>query len=222
MRLSAWIWILSSTYSTSVDGSAVVGSTGPLRLEHPTSSDTLAWTRYAGLPARIHVARTPLANRRLRYLQLLANGSRSTPLTVSNTIRARIALQRGLSRALRGNRLLQLIGLIRFQIQAGVLAYSRFTFADYSEIADAFLLKTDSLRGTPPRNRGEPKDERLHAALAQADRLRAKANRLQAENTLLSEQFVTWAINAERKGVTMSTLNALLSKLSREWTEGAK
>ncbi|WP_287926670.1 hypothetical protein [Diaphorobacter sp.] len=100
--------------------------------------------------------------------------------------------------------------------------YSRFTFAEYPEIANAFALKKESLRGTLPRTRGEPKDERLRAALQQADRLRAKADRLQAENDLLNEQFVTWAINAERKGVTMDMLNAPLAKPNRDQTKGAK
>jgi len=100
--------------------------------------------------------------------------------------------------------------------------YSRFTFADYPEIANAFSLRKDTLRGTLPRTRGEPKDERLRAALEQVDRLQAKAERLQAENNLLSEQFVTWAINAERKGVTMEMLNTPLPKPKRDQTKGAK
>lgn len=100
--------------------------------------------------------------------------------------------------------------------------YSRFTFADYPEVANAFSLRKDTLRGTLPRTRREPKDERLRAALEQVDRLQAKAERLQAENNLLSEQFVTWAINAERKGVTMEMLNAPLPKPRRDQTNGAK
>lgn len=101
--------------------------------------------------------------------------------------------------------------------------YSRFTFADYPEIANAFALKKDRLRGTlTQKNRGIPRDERLRAALEQIDRLRARADRLQAENNLLCEQFVTWAINAERKGVTMDMLNAPLHKPSRARTKGAK
>lgn len=100
--------------------------------------------------------------------------------------------------------------------------YSRFTFADYPEIANAFSLRKDTLRGTLPLTRSEPKDERLRAALKQVDRLRAKAARLQAENNLLSEQFVTWAINAERKGVTMDMLNAPLLKPNRDQTKERK
>ncbi|WP_454741267.1 hypothetical protein [Cupriavidus necator] len=98
--------------------------------------------------------------------------------------------------------------------------YSRFTFAEYPEIANAFSLKKDALRGTLPRTRGEPRDERLRAALEQAERYKAKAKRLEAENQLLTEQFVTWALNAERKGVTMDMLNAPLPKPKRDRSKG--
>lgn len=94
--------------------------------------------------------------------------------------------------------------------------YSRFTFAEYPQIANAFSLRKDVLRGTLPHARGEPRDEQVRAALAQADRYRAKVKRLEAENQLLSEQFVTWAINAERKGVTIDMLNAPLPKPERD------
>jgi hypothetical protein len=100
--------------------------------------------------------------------------------------------------------------------------YSRFTFAEYPEIANAFSLRKDALRGALPRERGEPRDERVRAALAQAERYKAKANRLEAENQLLTEQFVTWAINAERKGVTVDMLNAPLPKPHRDRSKGTK
>ncbi|CAJ0789911.1 hypothetical protein [Ralstonia holmesii] len=98
--------------------------------------------------------------------------------------------------------------------------YSRFTFAQYPEIANAFSFRKDALRGTLPRGRGEPRDERVREALAQADRYKAKAGRLEAENQLLLEQFVTWAINAERKGVTLDMLNAPLPKPPRDRSKG--
>lgn len=100
--------------------------------------------------------------------------------------------------------------------------YSRFTFAEYPQIANAFSLRKDTLRGTLPRERGEPRDERVRAALAQADRYKAKVKRLEAENQLLNEQFVTWATNAERKGVTMDVLNAPLPKPERDRSKGVK
>lgn len=100
--------------------------------------------------------------------------------------------------------------------------YSRFTFADYPEIANAFSLKKDTLRGTWTGERSQPRDERVRAALEQVERYKAKVERLEKENELLLEQFVTWATNAERKGVTMAMLNAPLPKPERARTKGAK
>lgn len=100
--------------------------------------------------------------------------------------------------------------------------YSRFTFAEYEEISTAFSLRKEALRGTLPRSRGTPRDERVRAALAQAERATAKAERLQVENDRLIEQFVTWAFNAERKGVTMDMLNAPLPKPERDRSKGVK
>lgn len=93
--------------------------------------------------------------------------------------------------------------------------YSRFTFADYPQIADAFSLKKEVLRGRAAEPPSTPRDERVRTALEQAARYKAKCLRLEQENQLLLEQFVTWAINAERKGVTMSMLNAPLPKPHR-------
>ena len=87
---------------------------------------------------------------------------------------------------------------------------------EYPAIANAFTLRKDSLRGSLPRGRGEPRDERVRALLAQVERCQAKIFRLEAENRLLIEQFVTWATNAERKGVTMDILNAPLPKPERD------
>ena len=100
--------------------------------------------------------------------------------------------------------------------KATEIAYSRFTFAEYPEIANAFTLKKDALRGAWKGEPTAPRDERVRAALEQAARLQAKVERLAQENMLLKEQFVTWAHNAERKGVTIMMLNAPLGKPQRE------
>lgn len=96
------------------------------------------------------------------------------------------------------------------------ITYSRFTFVEYPEVANAFSMKKDALRGTWAGKSTSPRDERVKAALEQAERSRAKAQRLELENQLLLEQFVTWAVNAERKGVTMAMLNAPLPKPHRD------
>lgn len=100
--------------------------------------------------------------------------------------------------------------------------YSRFTFAEYPQIANAFSFKKETLRGTISSSASEPRDERVRLALAQAARCKAKADRLEAENQLLIEQFVTWAINAERKGVTMDMMNAPLPKPNRGQSKGVR
>lgn len=100
--------------------------------------------------------------------------------------------------------------------------YSRFTFAEYPQIADAFALKKEALRGTWKGEPSLPKDARVRSALEQVDRYQSKVQRLEHENQLLLEQFVTWAINAERKGVTIDMLNAPLMKPDRDRTKGVK
>lgn len=101
------------------------------------------------------------------------------------------------------------------------ITYSRFTLSSYPEIANAFALRKDALRGTWNAGAATPRDERVRAALEQVERMKAKIERLTQENQLLKEQFVTWAHNAERKGVTIMMLNAPLPKPERERSRGA-
>lgn len=100
--------------------------------------------------------------------------------------------------------------------------YSRFTLASYVKVVDAFAHRKDALRGTLPVSRGTPTDERVRAAVEQAERFNAKAERIEAENNRLLEQFVTWAQNAESNGVTMDMLNKPLPKPDRDRSKGVK
>lgn len=100
------------------------------------------------------------------------------------------------------------------------IRYSRFTFAEYPQIANAFALKKQTLRGSWSRKVGNPRDEKVRAALQQVERYKAKVQRLEQENQLLLEQFVTWAHNAERKGVTLMMLNSPLPKPQRGQSKG--
>ncbi len=113
-------------------------------------------------------------------------------------------------------------GLIEAVAKETGITYSRFTLAEYPRIANAFKLRKDALRGVPASERATPRDERHRAALDQVARYKARAERLEAENQLLLEQFVTWAINAERKGVSIDSLNAALPKPARARTKGEK
>lgn len=102
------------------------------------------------------------------------------------------------------------------------IAYSRFTLSEYPDVANAFALRKEALRGVRKSEPATPRDERVRAALEQVNRLQATVDRLKQENMLLKEQFVTWALNAERKGVTMSMLNAPLPMPERARTKGVK
>lgn len=94
--------------------------------------------------------------------------------------------------------------------------YSRFTFADYPIVANAFSLRKKALSGSWKPKSNQSRDEHVKAALDQVARYRAKVERLEQENQLLIEQFVTWAINAERKGVTIAMLSSPLLKPGRD------
>ena len=112
--------------------------------------------------------------------------------------------------------------LIEAMKEATDITYSRFTLSSYPEIANAFALRKDALKGTWKVGAATPRDERVRAALEQVERMKAKIERLTQENQLLKEQFVTWAHNAERKGVTIMMLNAPLPKPERERSKGTK
>jgi len=99
------------------------------------------------------------------------------------------------------------------------IRYSRFTFAEYPAITNAFTLRREALRGAADKPIRTAKDKHLRAAMEQVERYKAKAHRLEIENQLLLEQFVTWAHNAERKGVTIAMLNAPLIKPQRDRTK---
>lgn len=105
--------------------------------------------------------------------------------------------------------------------RAGI-TYSRFTFAEYPQIANAFDLKKKGVRAALKGTPSTPRDERVRAAVEQVKRYQDKVKRLEMENELLLEQFVTWATNAERKGVTVAMLNAPLSKPPRDRSKGVQ
>lgn len=94
-------------------------------------------------------------------------------------------------------------------------SYSRFTLYEYPSIANAFAIKKDSIRRSKEgssRKPSTPRDEKLAAALEQLERYKSKIERLEKENNLLIEQFVRWAYNAERKGISIKKLNEPMTK----------
>jgi hypothetical protein len=100
--------------------------------------------------------------------------------------------------------------------------YSRFTLAEYPGIANAFAERKRVVREKAGSRPLSARDERVQDALERARVQKAKADRLQAENQRLLEQFVVWATNAERHGVTMAKLNAPLPKPPRDRSKGVE
>ena len=112
--------------------------------------------------------------------------------------------------------------LIESVHEATGITYSRFTFAEYPAITNAFTLRKEAVRSEAGKPARLPRDERVRTAMEETDRYKAKAERLEAQNQLLLEQFVTWAYNAERKGVTMDMLNEPLPKPQRDQSKKDK
>lgn len=100
--------------------------------------------------------------------------------------------------------------------------YSRFTLCEHPRIKGAFDLRKQAACDVPAGGPRVPRDERLRAAFGQIERLKAKAARLEDENGRLLEQFLVWAINAEREGVSMDELNKPLAKPQREQSKVRK
>jgi hypothetical protein len=100
--------------------------------------------------------------------------------------------------------------------------YSRFTLAEYPGIANAFVVRKRVVRESNGSKPLSARDERVQDALERARVQKARADRLQAENQRLLEQFVVWATNADRKGVTISMLNAPLPKPPRGQSKGVQ
>jgi hypothetical protein len=108
-----------------------------------------------------------------------------------------------------------------YKKSSGVL-YSRFTLLEHAEIANAFDLRKKSPRFGSPATTRQSKDVKLQTLENSIHRLHGKVERLSEQNALFHEQFVTWALNAQRQGVTMEMLNAPLPKPDRDRTKGSK
>lgn len=95
-------------------------------------------------------------------------------------------------------------------------SYTRQTLHAHERIRAAFALrksKRDSGAGRKPAATPE-----LEAAMQKIERLEATVERLEMENGLLLQQFVTWAYNAHTRGLTKEFLNRPLPAVDRNAT----
>lgn len=94
--------------------------------------------------------------------------------------------------------------------------YTRQTLEKKEAIRAAYELaqrKASSCDGK--RQSKKLKSKELHAAEERIVRLKGEVKLLEVLNSRLREQFVVWAENARRKGLTEADLNEKLTKLVR-------
>lgn len=92
--------------------------------------------------------------------------------------------------------------------------YSRQALERHVRIKKGFQLTKKRLREAKPAIRsGIVEVEKLQEQL---DRLKAKATRLEAENSSLLDQFRRWAYNASIAGFTQEKLNTPLPEVDRK------
>lgn len=96
--------------------------------------------------------------------------------------------------------------------------YTRQALHKHARIADAFALRKESLARAGGAGRKTVASPELQLAIDQIDRLKAKCERLEAENNRLLEQFVRWAYNAHTRGLDEAFLNRPLPPVNRQQT----
>lgn len=94
--------------------------------------------------------------------------------------------------------------------------YTRQALHKHERIRSAFKQRKDAI--SEGRAEGVPKVEspELQLALDRIDRLQAVNQRLEAENLRLLEQFMTWAYNANARGLDETFLSQAIPKVSRD------
>jgi hypothetical protein len=93
--------------------------------------------------------------------------------------------------------------------------YTRQALNNHERIKLAFSLRREALKAMGVPLRVNAKAPEVEALLQINARLKAETDRLKAENTLLLEQFVRWAYNANNRGVREEILNRPLPEVNR-------
>ncbi len=103
--------------------------------------------------------------------------------------------------------------LARVQLRLGA-AYSRQALHRHSRIAEAFARRRLEVVALPKaKSRGGSVE--VQKARETINRLQAKIERLEAENRILTEQFLVWLYNANARGVTVEQLSRPLPPSAR-------
>ncbi|MEJ0764191.1 hypothetical protein WDU34_25310, partial [Klebsiella pneumoniae] len=96
---------------------------------------------------------------------------------------------------------------------------SRQSLNAHEAIVIAYQTKKEALKGLGPKN---PRPASLNIAAARIVNLESEIKELKEENRRYKQQFVIWQYNAYKHGMTEHQLNAPLTKIDRERSDGEK
>lgn len=96
---------------------------------------------------------------------------------------------------------------------------SRQSLNAHEAIVTAYQTKKEALKGRGPKN---PRPASLNIAAARIVKLENEIEELKEENRMYKQQFVIWQYNAYKHGIKEHQLNAQLTKIDRERTDGEK
>lgn len=96
---------------------------------------------------------------------------------------------------------------------------SRQSLNAHGAIVTAYQTKKEALKGRGPKN---PRPASLNIAAARIVNLESEIEELKEENRRYKQQFVIWQYNAYKHGMTGHQLNAQLTKIDRERSDGER
>ncbi|EIX9406541.1 hypothetical protein R2Y32_005512 [Klebsiella pneumoniae] len=96
---------------------------------------------------------------------------------------------------------------------------SRQSLSAHEAIVAAYQTKKEALKG---RGRKNPRPASLNIAAARIVNLGSEIEELKEENRRYKQQFVIWQYNAYKHGMAEHQLNAPLTKIDRERSDGEK
>lgn len=96
---------------------------------------------------------------------------------------------------------------------------SRQSLNAQEAIVNAYQIKKEALKGRGPKN---PRPASLNIAAAKIVNLESEIEELKEQNRRYKQQFVIWQYNAYKHGITEHQLNAPLTKIDRERTDGER
>lgn len=138
------------------------------------------------------------------------------PNLTDDSIRHIVGILDGWTGTLTWDALIEAIAEKRFT------TYTRQALHKHERISSAFKQRKDAISEDRSQGVRTVESPELQLALDRIDRLQAVNQRLEAENLRLLEQFMTWAYNANARGLDETFLSQAIPKVSRDSSKPSK